>query len=530
MGKKKERKHKETKLPQQMTGSGEVHAVMFLGADALSMMVAERNGEEERVLDVLSHPITLAQDVFTLSDVSRDTMELCVQIVKGYDSLLAEYRLAGPVHVELLATNILLNIRNMDTLVNRLQIACGMQLKVMDDGEMTRLLYGNVKMLLQAHPELERKRALVLHVGPGNTRVLVLEKGRISHYGNYRLGAHRTGITVERADPGNADSESVLIREHIRGTLEQVRYDVETALPSSPDTLILFGPDFRQVMAPIVTQERVKKSDIARFAEQIALTPGEQRLVRFHEDDAGVRALLPSVLIYLTAAQEFKPKHIICPVEEYTHAFLRHMLPNTAKDNAELEEEVIHFSTLLAQRYRADLGHSEQIDRLSTSLFDQLQELHGLPRHDRTLLRVASILHEIGGYISPKNHHRHSQYLILNSEIFGLSRLDIEIVGLLARYHRHGAPSTADHSYTELDLQNRLRVQKLAAILRVAEAMERAHAHRISTFTVRFNNRHLELLVPDVQDLTLENMGLQTKGGLFTDIFGYEVQLIPSRA
>ncbi len=166
---------------------------------------------------------------------------------------------------------------------------------------------------------------------------------------------------------------------------------------------------------------------------------------------------------------------------------------------------------------------------LSMSLFDQLQSLHGLTRQDRLLLKVAAILHEIGGYVSPKNHHRHSQYLILNSEIFGLSRRDVEIVGLLARYHRHGPPSASDSSYAELDLNNRLRVQKLAALLRVAEAMERAHARRISSFSVRFNNRRLELLVPDVQDLTLENMGLRTKGAMFTDIFGYETVLLPCR-
>ena len=506
-----------------------VQAVMFLGADSLSMMVAETQGGEYRVLDVLSQPLELAQDVFNKSELSRYTMDRCVQIVRGYDELLAEYRLAGKVTVRLLGTNILLNIRNMDTLVNRMQIACGLRLEMMDDGEMTRLLYLNVKTLLTRHPELERKRALILHVGPGNTRVLVLEKGRIAHYGNYRLGAHRTGITIGHAEADSADGESILVREHIRGTVEQMRYDVENALPRSPDALIIFGPDFRQVIAGATGKASVTTAKLSRLARQIADTPMEQRPARFHEDYASVCYLLPCVHIFLAAAREFSPRSIICPAEEYSHAFLSNLLPTIEHDDRELEDEVVHFSGLLARRYHADPAHSEHIVRLSMSLFDQLQALHGLTRRDRMLLKVAGILHEIGGYISPKNHHRHSQYLILNSEIFGLSRRDIEIVGLLARYHRHGPPTAADSSYAELDLANRLRVQKLAALLRVAEAMERAHAHRISNFTVRFNNRRLELLVPDVQDLTLENMGLRTKGAMFTDIFGYEVILMPAR-
>ena len=99
---------------------------------------------------------------------------------------------------------------------------------------------------------------------------------------------------------------------------------------------------------------------------------------------------------------------------------------------------------------------------------------------------------------------------------------------MLARYHRHGAPTNRDNSYAELDLPNRLRVQKLAALLRVADAMERAHSHRIAKFTVRYNGRRLELLVPGVHDLTIENLAMAKKADLFTAIFGYDVRLVPA--
>ena len=103
----------------------------------------------------------------------------------------------------------------------------------------------------------------------------------------------------------------------------------------------------------------------------------------------------------------------------------------------------------------------------------------------------------------------------------------MEVVGLLARYHRHGAPTTAEPTYALLSQTDRLRVQKLAALLRVAEAMERAHSRRIRSFSVRPNGRRLEFLVPDVADLTLENLALRTKGALFSDIFGQDIILLP---
>lgn len=505
-----------------------VQAVIFLGASACSMMVAESCPDGAlRVLDILSQPIELSHDVFAKNQLSRDTMDRCVQIMRGYRNLLTEYGGESGVKVRLLASNVLLDVSNMDAFVNRLQISCGMKLEVMDDGEMTRLLYQNMQRMLTRHSELEKKRVLVLHVGPGNTRILLFDKGRITYYASYRMGAHRTGEAIGDMGASSPDNECSLIREHIRGVIEQIRHDADDALPGHPDALVIFGPDFRQIASPLLQRDRISLETLSCLVEEIAATPYSLRLERYQEDYASVGALLPAAVTYLSIAREFEPESIILPSDELTHSFLGSLLPYGEDDQA-LEEEVIHFSLLQASRYRVDRAHSQQVRRLCSALFDHLQELHGLSRHDRLLLKVAAILHEVGTFISPKHHHHHSQYIILNSEIFGLSRSDVEVVGLLARYHRHGVPTINDRTYAELDQPNRLRVQKLAALLRVADAMERAHSHRITTFSVRYNNRRLELLVPGVHDLTLENLALRSKADLFTAIFGYDIQLIPA--
>ena len=509
------------------TANARVQAVIFLGASSVSMLVAEDTDGELRVLDVLTQPMALAEDIFRQGNVSRETMDRCVQIIRGYNQLLNEYRSGGEVQVRLLATNVLLNVHNMDSITNRLLTICGLQLEVMDDGEMTRLLYVSMHEMLEQHAELEKKRVLVVHVGPGNTRLLHFDRGRINYYANYRMGAHRSAMAVSDTNFGDARIETSLIREHIRGVVEQIQHDSESAISETPDAFVIFGPDFHHISSPITEGGEFSLDELDALVEEISAAPLQQRIEKYNEDYATVKALLPAAVTYLSLAREFEPRSILMPREEYAFAFLRNLLPSR-RDNQSMEHEVIHFSTLLANRYKVDRGHSQQVRKLCISLFDQLRELHGLSRHDRLLLTVAAILHEIGTFISPKNHHRHGQYIILNSEIFGLSREDVEIVGLLARYHRHGAPTTADHTYADLEQANRLRVQKLAALLRVADAMERAHSHRISTFTVRYTARKLELLVPGVHDLTIENLALRSKADLFTEIFGYDVQLLPA--
>ena len=510
-----------SKLPQA-AGSC-VQAVIFIGANAVSMMVAEAGESGLRVLDVLSQPIELGKDVFAGGVLRRETMDRCVSIISGYKNLLPEY--GEEVSVRLLGSNVLVRLRYMDTVVNRLLNSCGLQMEVMDNGEMTRLLYLNMKELLQQQPELSGKRVLVLHVGPGNTRLLLFDKGRITYYASYRMGACRTGVSIGDASFGGPEHECALIREHIRGVVEQLRHDAEEALPDAPDAMVVFGPDFRRIHAEALERRDVGTADLSELVHEIAALSPAQRMERYGEDYAGVGSLLPSVITFLAVAQEFAPQSLLFPREAFSGAFLRNLLP-AHKDDFALEQEVIHFSLLLANRYRVDRAHAQQVRKLAISLFDQLKELHGLQRHDRLLLKVAAILHEVGTFISPRAHHRHGQYIILNSEIFGLSRKDVEIIGMLARYHRHGAPTTDDHSYAELEQPDRLRVQKLAALLRVADAMERAHSHRIAHFTVRFNNRRLELLVSGVHDLTIENLALRSKADLFTSIFGYDVQVV----
>ena len=524
-------KQKAAENAPEIPGGGEPQrqAVIFLGAGACAMMVAEQPPVGPlRVLDVLSRPIELAHDVFSTNKVSRETMDRCVQVMRGYKELLAEYGSGGePVPVRLLATNVLTDVTNMDAFVNRLQTACGLHLEVMDDGEMTRLLYQNMQTMLQSHPELARKRSVVLHVGPGNTRLLLFERGRLAYYASYRMGAHRTGEAIIASDAGGSDSECSLIREHVRGVMEQLRHDAADALADVPDALVIFGPDFHCISSPLIVGDTITAEGLTRLVDEIADTPYNSRMERYEEDYVGVVALLPTAVIYQAVVSEFSPRSIFIAKEEYTHEFLRSLLNNSDNDSA-LEEEMLHFSMLQASRYKVDRAHSQQVRRLCTALFDNLQDLHGLGHHDRLLLKVAAILHEVGTYISPKKHHHHSQYIILNSEIFGLSRHDVEIVGLLARYHRHSTPSVQDRHYAELDLQDRLRVQKMAALLRVADALERAHAHRIANFTVRYKPRRLELLVPGVRDLTIENLALRSKADLFTEIFGYDIQLLPA--
>ncbi|MED5418284.1 MAG: HD domain-containing protein, partial [Verrucomicrobiota bacterium] len=149
--------------------------------------------------------------------------------------------------------------------------------------------------------------------------------------------------------------------------------------------------------------------------------------------------------------------------------------------------------------------------------------LHNLERRDALLLEIAALLHECGGYVSPHSHHKHSQYLIQNSEIFGLSGIDVMTISLVARYHRRSGPRLRHAAYRNLSADDRIRVSKLAALLRVADALERAHTQRIRDFSVEISRHKIQLNLEGVSDAAVERLAMQSKGDLFHDVFGLEV-------
>src|SRR6185503_3060993 len=128
-----------------------------------------------------------------------------------------------------------------------------------------------------------------------------------------------------------------------------------------------------------------------------------------------------------------------------------------------IEEQLLNAAVALGRRYRFDEAHGRQVARLSLSLFDKMKEVHEMGSKDRRILLGAAVLHDIGQIISYRRHHKHSLYLILNSELPGLSDEDIPLVALVARYHRRAEPSDEHELWLTVAEEDRLRVRKLAS-------------------------------------------------------------------
>ncbi len=138
----------------------------------------------------------------------------------------------------------------------------------------------------------------------------------------------------------------------------------------------------------------------------------------------------------------------------------------------------------LAERCSYARDHSRQVARLALELFDQTQPAHRLDARAREWLEYAALLHDIGEHISHARHHKHSYYLVKNGDLRGFEPEEVELMALITRYHRRGQPKRSHDGYGQLGSEARRTVRTLAAIVRVAESLDRSHQHSVASLEI----------------------------------------------
>jgi exopolyphosphatase/guanosine-5'-triphosphate,3'-diphosphate pyrophosphatase len=270
----------------------------------------------------------------------------------------------------------------------------------------------------------------------------------------------------------------------------------------------------------------IHHADFDKFVDHCERFTAEGISKRHGIPFAEAETLNPALLVYQLLWHKMKAPRMIV-----SHASMRDgLLLELAHEVTGQEDEalllgVIHSAMALADKFHVDPNHAGNVGEVAVAIFDFLQADHGLNKRYRMLLRIAAILHEVGGFVSNRSHHKHSEYLIANSEIFGLNRMEITLVSQIARYHRRSVPRSSHPNYMALPRELRVVVNKLAGILRVADALIRGNLRR--AHEIRFQRRGDDLIVtlPSGSDLLLEEHALSAKGDLFEEIFGLKIRL-----
>ena len=178
----------------------------------------------------------------------------------------------------------------------------------------------------------------------------------------------------------------------------------------------------------------------------------------------------------------------------------------------------------LASAYDADFHHIDHVARLALQLWDGLAEggVHAGDPHERDLLWAAAMLHDIGTVVDYDDHHKHSRYLILNAGLPGFNPRETALIGQMARYHRKGTPSIGDFASLAEDGDDEL-LARCAAVLRLAEQLERPRDQTVTGTKVAVRNGAVELCLEHTEDVTVARWAAERERDVFKRALGREL-------
>lgn len=501
-------------------------AAIDVGSNAVRMAVAEvaPDGHIE-VLERLQRAVRLGQDTFRRGRLGGETLRAAMAVLRDFKEIIDLYQVE---RVRAVATSAIREASNADTFLDRAFLATGLNFEVIDTSEESRLTVSAVHQAIAGALGVDHDGALIVDVGGGSTLLTLLENGEIVTAQSLRLGSIRMlEMLTNSEDPPERTAE--LLRHHIGNML----HASQGSLPlGNIRSFVAVGGDARfaarQIGKPTTSADLwvVNRVEFDKLVDRCERHSPEELGKHYGLPFAEVETLNAALLVYqrlleLTGAEQM----LVSQVSMRDGLVLELARLVTGEEDTAILEGVIHSAMVLAEKYRVDLTHAQLVSDLAVRLFDELQADHRLSRRHRLLLRVAGLLHEVGGFVSSRSHHKHSYYLIANSEIFGLNRLEIEIIAHIARYHRRSGPKASHFEYLALPREWRVVISKLSALLRVADAICRGHLRSVQE--IRFEHHADELIVylPNVSDLGLEQRAMSVKGDMFEDIYGLRVRL-----
>jgi exopolyphosphatase/guanosine-5'-triphosphate,3'-diphosphate pyrophosphatase len=388
------------------------------------------------------------------------------------------------------ATSATREARNGGEFLARLERETGIRPRVISGVEEARLIHQAAVYGV----DVGGGRAVVIDIGGGSVEITLGAAGALQLARSFKIGTIRLTEHFVRSDPLSERDERKIVK-HVLGEID--RY-CEQILAAGFDRVIGTSGTILSIGAVAATAARgtppaelrnlhIAVKQLRKVRKQVTELDLEHRLAIPGLDPRRADLVVAGAVLLDTILRRLEAEELtLCDLALREGLVLDYVRRNR-RQIAQIDSipDVRRRSTLeLAERCSYYAEHSNQVVRLALALFDQTRAMHGLTDREREWLEYASLMHDIGGHISFSGHHKHSYYLIKNGDLRGFHPDEIEVMALVARYHRRGTPKRSHPQYAQLPATLRRTVRTLASILRVAESLDRSHAQPISGLEV----------------------------------------------
>lgn len=514
----------------------ETLAAVDVGTNSLHLVIARTTGGDRfEVIAREKEMVRLGSGAADMVELAPDAIDRAVAAL-GRFARLAESQGAS---LRAVATSAVREAQNRGVLLQRARDEAGVDIEVVSGVEEARLIHLGVLQGL----EVFDRRLLLFDIGGGSTELLVGEQGEVLASASLKLGAVRLTnrfFANDRLHRSAVDS----CRRHIQAVLtafdrpvDRHGFDVAVGSSGTIEQVLRLARGLAE-QAPLRTLNGavLHRTGITKVVD--ALIEGRRKGTTAALPDLDpkrVDIILAGALVLEGVVQRFAIEELL--ISDYAlreGVFLDTLARRRGGDLPQLRDVARRSVVDVMMACDDDPGHSEHVAHLALELFDALADRHGLGAQARALLEAGALLANVGLVISHSKHHKHSYYLIRNSDrLVGFTDHEIEVVAQIARYHRKSAPKASHDEFSALDAADQRIVQVAASVLRVAIGLDRSHEQRVMATEVSEDSEHTRIVIvarTADTDVELERYAAQERSGLLAEVLDRPVTVVEGSA
>ena len=508
------------------------YAAIDIGSNSVRMEAAEvLPGQPTRILASDREVTRLGESVFRTGGVSEEALKSTCAVLARMSELYHRLEVVG---VRVVATSAIRDTRNQKEFLARAAEAAGAPVETISGREEARLIHLGVE---SSWPQTG-KRVIVIDIGGGSAEIIAAEDGHLREAYSKPLGAVRlreSFLKDEPPTPRQLHQMHEYIQEKLWSAVRRLGHtgwDRAIATSATASAVASAVSRVPRSQRDEIDRLRVSTSQVRKLYHKLAglnLT-GRRKITGIGPRRAEI--IVPGIAVLLDFLEEF---HL--PAVYYSRAGVRDGIiadlaaRNVGAELSRLSRDQRREVEDMDRRYGVSLERARRVANISSQIFTAVQPLHQLPPACGKLLEAASYLLDVGHYVSSVGHHKHSYYVVSNSDMPGFTDRERILIASLCRYHRKSLPSLLHSAYQALSPEERRILTLLIPLLRLADNLERSHEQRIHSVDCRLNgNGEVVLQVHSSGNIDLEQWAAERAGDAFRQIYNRPVAVTKARA
>ncbi len=498
-------------------------AALDVGSNSFHLIVADvGTGGHINILDRSKEMVRLGDSTLHHGVIPPEVFR------RGLDALRALRRIADRHTVDALvavATSAVREAQNGGEFVRAARDEAGIDIRVIRGDEEARLIYLGARGSL----DLGKRRVALFDLGGGSLEAILADAQELYYTASLKLGVIRLAESCPCSDPPTS-RERAQLNERVRSLLEPVI----ARMRAMGFDFVALASGTASALAGVMRADKegsgksvVAVRDVAALEQRLGTMSLAARAKLPGLDARRADTIYAGAVVYRTVLElAGADEAVLCETALREGIIADYVATNRPGILLVDEFPDLRRRTVmeLARRCQFREDHGAHVARLALSIFDQTRRLHKLADSDAELLEYAALLHDIGFYISPHRHHRHSSYLILNHAMTGFSRAEVRIMAMAARHHRKVEPRRGRGMMKLFSKGDVRRVRYLAAILRIADALDRTHARLVRAVRLSVSGRTVDVRIDADGDPELEIWAARRKGDLFEELAGRKLR------